>query len=314
MVKLLDAGFSTQLSKYIDEEIDGHPLWTARFLFTSKETCLRVHRDFVRAGAQIIITGSYQASIEGFKKYLGLDRETSISLIKESVTLAKNALETEEKNTGKKLHVRIAGSIGPYGAYLHDGSDYTGSYAQKLSKEELKVWHKPRLDALLDGGADLLAFETIPASIEAEALIELLKEHPQKKAWLSFSCKDNERISNGETFKDVAIKCWELGQSQLIAIGVNCVQPSFVTPLLAKVRETHPEIPLIAYPNSGEIYSKEKGRWLDKTTSLCVTDYTEEWLDLGINYIGGCCRTNDKDVKQFSEEIEKWMNKTKTQC
>lgn len=84
----------------------------------------------------------------------------------------------------------MAGSVGPYGAYLHNGSEYTGSYCKEVTKEELIEWHRPRITALVDGGVDLLAVETIPCSIEALAVIQLLtKEFPNVKAWISFSIK-----------------------------------------------------------------------------------------------------------------------------
>lgn len=83
----------------------------------------------------------------------------------------------------------IAGSVAPYGAHLCDGSEYTGSYIGKVSKETMKAFHRIKMNALVEEGVDLLAIETVPAIAEAEALIEVLKEHPNQKAWLSFQCK-----------------------------------------------------------------------------------------------------------------------------
>jgi len=85
--------------------------------------------------------------------------------------------------------VLIAGAVGPYGTSLHDCSEYTGSYVEHVSPEEIADWHRPKIRALVEAGVDILAFETIPAQLEAEALLELLMEFPEQKAWLSFSCK-----------------------------------------------------------------------------------------------------------------------------
>lgn len=82
----------------------------------------------------------------------------------------------------------IVGSVGPYGASLHDGSEYTGSYANTTSPETMRNWHRPRINALVEAGVDILALETIPCVAEAEMLVELIKEYPNIKAWLSFSC------------------------------------------------------------------------------------------------------------------------------
>lgn len=83
----------------------------------------------------------------------------------------------------------MAGSVGPYGAFLHDGSEYTGNYKDSISSSILNEWHKPRISALIEGGIDLLAFETIPCEKEAVVLLSILKEFPNMKAWLSFNCK-----------------------------------------------------------------------------------------------------------------------------
>lgn len=86
-------------------------------------------------------------------------------------------------------NILIAGSVGPYGATLHDGSEYTGSYKDSVIFDELKEWHKPRISTLIEAGVDLLAFETLPCKKEAEVLLDILKEYPNMKAWLSFNCK-----------------------------------------------------------------------------------------------------------------------------
>lgn len=82
----------------------------------------------------------------------------------------------------------IVGSVGPYGASLHDASEYTGSYAATTPVEVMREWHRPRIAALVEAGVDLLALETIPCRIEAEMLLDLIKEFPNIKAWLAFSC------------------------------------------------------------------------------------------------------------------------------
>lgn len=81
------------------------------------------------------------------------------------------------------------GSVGPYGACLCDGSEYNGSYIDNRSSVEIYNWHKPRIQALVEAGVDVLLFETIPSIGEAIILLNILKEYPNQKACLSFSCK-----------------------------------------------------------------------------------------------------------------------------
>lgn len=155
----------------------------------------------------------------------------------------------------------IAGSIGPYGASLHNASEYTGSYMNHVSLKEMEEWHKPRIESLIEAGVDLLAIETMPASPEAEMLLNFLKrEHPNTKAWLSFSCKDGEHTNFGENFQQVVTKCYDAHKEQLVAIGANCTNPKYIEQLFDGINNDRKEkIPLIVYPNSGEVYHAKKG-------------------------------------------------------
>lgn len=182
IVKILDGGFSTQLSNHVGDRIDGDPLWTSKFLFSDPDAVFKTHLDFLRAGSDIIQTNTYQASVLGFVKYLNKSEDESLGLIKKAVELAKKAVATyKEEIKGLKdvtnSEPLIAGSIGPYGAYLHDCSEYTGG-SYKESMDSIIEWHKPRFETLINSGVDLLAIETIPCVKEAEALTNLLTKYP----------------------------------------------------------------------------------------------------------------------------------------
>ncbi|KAF5287119.1 hypothetical protein FQR65_LT12342 [Abscondita terminalis] len=311
-ITVLDGGFATQLGCHVEESIDGDPLWSAKFLRTSPHAVIDTHLDFLRAGADVIMTNTYQASINGFMKYLNLTAEESYNLIKESVGYAKAARDRfqEEFADNVKPTPLIVGSVGPYGASLHDGSEYDGSYAKSTSKEVMMEWHRPRIEALIESGIQVLGLETIPCQIEAEMLVELIKEYPNVKAWLSFSCgQDGKSIANGDNFQDAARKCYDLNPQQLLAVGVNCLAPKLVESLLTDInknRSTNP-IPLIVYPNSGETYNVELG-WISHDQCESIVSYVQKWLDLGVTWIGGCCRTYAADVSRIKNEVLKWQH------
>ena len=168
MVQVLDGGFSTQLSVHVGECIDGDELWSARFNSTNPEAVIATHFDFLEAGAEIILTNTYQASVEGYQKYLNLSREESLQLIKTTVGLAHIARDKFMKEHENSKVPMILGSIGSYGAHLHDGSEYTGSFSDFVTAETIKSWHKTRIDAVLEAGVDGLAIETIPCQVELE--------------------------------------------------------------------------------------------------------------------------------------------------
>lgn len=318
-IKVLDAGFSTQLSTHVGEEIDGDPLWTARFLITNPNAVFTTHLDFLRAGADIILTNTYQATIDGFVKYLGISKEESLQIIGNAVDYAKDAVNVYNKEieddtniivTNRKL--LIAGSCGPYGACLHDGSEYTGSYCPNVSREFLIDWHRPRIRTLVEKGVDLLAIETIPCVREAEALIDLLKEFPDTRAWLSFSCRDDGKsIADGSNFQEIAVRCYKNAlPGQILAIGINCIAPQYVTTLLKGINRDNSNdlIPLVVYPNSGEKYVVSEG-WKKEREVSSLHEFIDEWLDLGVCYIGGCCRTYAVDIKKIRSKVDQRQTK-----
>lgn len=313
-VKLLDGGFSSQLSRHLNMEAENtsHPLWCARFLLTDPVSVVNTHRDYIRAGADIVITNTYQASIDGFQKYFELSACDSYRLIKDAVFFVKRAIALENVSQPLGRKVLIAGSVGSYGACLHDGSEYRGDYVKKVPLELIKNWHRPRISALVEAGVDYLAIETIPALAEAEVLVELLREFPNQKAWVSFSCKDNKHNSAGDDISQAARKLWSMNADQLIAVGVNCLHPSLVSRLITSIREANkfgPPIPTIAYPNNGEHYDTSKKCWVKQNGSPPVHSYLPEWLDRGVSVIGGCCKTTADDIKIFRNYVSEYNKK-----
>lgn len=309
-VLVLDGGFSSQLTRHVGDRVDGDPLWTARFLQSHPMDISRTHRDFLLAGADLIMTNTYQASVGGFVKHLGVTPEAAYDLITLAVQLAKDARDAYVKESQPKFKPLVVGSVGPYGAHLHDGSEYSGNYADATPKETMIEWHRPRFQALVEGGIDLLALETLPCQKEAEALLELLKEYPNVKAWMSFSCKDDKSLAHGEDFQMVLKKCWEASEGQLIAIGANCCSPYYIEKLISGINNdrTACPIPFVVYPNSGEKYNETLG-WTDKDKCVSVATFVHKWLDLGVKFVGGCCRTYAEDITAIRSQVDIWLEK-----
>ena len=292
---MLDGALATELERR-GADIDDD-LWSAKILIVAPELINEVSYDYLLAGADIIATATYQASFEGFEK-AGIGHAQAASLMQLSVDLAVLARETfwsAKDNRRFRLRPLVAASIGPYGACLADGSEYHGNYG--LSKQELIDFHRPRMTELAHSDADLLAFETIPSLLEAEALIELLKEFPASTAWLSFSCKDEAHVCHGESFAECAALADEA--EQLVAIGVNCSAPGNVTALLESANAV--KKPLMAYPNSGEEWIASEHRW---TGEACESLTVSQWYDAGARLIGGCCRTGPADISRMRAELK----------
>ena len=277
---MLDGGLATELERRgadLKQE-----LWSARELIRDPASIRDVHLDFLRAGADIVTTATYQASFCGFER-AGLSRNRAAQLMRLSVRLASDARDAflAERPAQGRLRPLVAASIGPYGACLHDGSEYRGDY--DLSKQALIDFHRPRMEALAETEADLFAFETIPSLLEAEALLDLISEFEDKSAWLSFSCRDGAHVSHGETFADCAAMAD--GHPQIAAVGVNCTNPAFVPALLRSAAGL--ATPLLAYPNSGETWDPESQLWTGEGSE---TFEVAAWFEAGARLIGGCCR------------------------
>uniref|UniRef100_A0A3Q3LM60 Zgc:172121 n=1 Tax=Mastacembelus armatus TaxID=205130 RepID=A0A3Q3LM60_9TELE len=299
---ILDGGLATQLEAQ-GVHLQGDPLWSARLLHTNPQAIKDVHYRFLLSGADVITTATYQASITGFINHLNMSCEGARELLMSGVHLAK---ETVERFIVLKMadsrYFLVAGSVGPYGAFLHNGSEYTGAYAKEMSIEELKGWHRPHIDCLVAAGVDLIAFETIPSIKEAEALVEVLKEFPNSKAWLSFSCKDGRCISDGSPFTDavqIANK-----STQLVAVGVNCCSPAVVEPLLDSARSLLcPDMSWVVYPNSGEEWDSEQGWLTSGKTSASIPELSHTWIKQGAAMIGGCCRIGPADIADLKQQL-----------
>lgn len=289
----LDGAMATELESRGCNLADN--LWSAKVLIEQPQLIRDVHLDYFRAGAEVAITASYQATPAGFAAR-GLDNQQSCALIEKSVALAIDARSQYQQENPAAKDLLIAGSVGPYGAYLADGSEYRGDYIR--SQDEFIAFHRPRIASLLAAGADLLACETLPSFPEICALITLLAEYPEANAWLSLTLKDSQHLSDGTPLNQVIAAISE--SPQVIAIGINCIALEKTTPALTYL-QTLTDLPLVVYPNSGEHYDAQSKTW-HQHHEVCGTlaGYLPEWLAAGAKLIGGCCRTSPKDIAELA--------------
>lgn len=286
---LLDGAMATELEARGCDLADS--LWSAKVLMENPQLIYDVHLDYFRAGAQVAITASYQATPEGFAAR-GLDETQSRALIARSVELARQARDAYRAENPAAKGLLIAGSIGPYGAYLADGSEYRGDYQR--SAQVFQDFHRPRIDALLEAGADLLACETLPSFDEIRALAQLLVEYPVAQAWFSFTLRDSQHLSDGTPLRDVL--AFLADYPQILAVGINCIALENTVDALSYLHSQTP-LPLVVYPNSGEHYDAVTKTWHHHGEACATLEgYLPEWLAAGAKLIGGCCRTTPKDI------------------
>lgn len=298
---ILDGALATYLET-LGANISG-ALWSAEILIANPSLIKKTHLDYYRAGANVAITASYQASLDGLVKHLGLSKQDAKNVVKKSVELAQEArsqyITEVNAEVGDKLFV--AGSVGPYGAFLADGSEYRGDYV--VPKETMKGFHRGRIQALVEAGVDILACETIPSKAETEALIDLLtSEFPSSEAWFSFTLRDGSHISDGTPLSEIAALF--KGVEQVASLGFNCVPDDVALVALQELKPHVKEGTMVVYPNSGEQWNAKAREWEGKRTEgSTLAKKTEEWRNAGAGLIGGCCRTTPDDIAVMKQAL-----------
>lgn len=239
----------------------------------------------------------------------------------------------KNEKAGEKKQTRplfIIGSIGPYAAYLANGSEYTGAYDPLPPHEDFKTFHRPRIQALAEAGVDGFAIETFPRLDEVKAVLEVLREEARGVAcWVSVTLKSappNENV-NEDGDDDICLadgtpltQLCELvrNNEQVLGIGVNCVARDVVSGALNALRQgmrgwkEEERKALVVYPNSGELWDGVRKVWMSggdgdggKEGKSCE-EWLEEWIDVdgarGLKermIVGGCCRVEPEEIARM---------------
>lgn len=297
--RVLDGAMATELERR--GVATGGPLWSARALREAPEAVLDVHRAYLAAGADVLLTASYQVSTMGFAAAGAPDpARAAAEALRQSVASAMQARD-EARTEIRDRQVLVAVSLGPYGAALANGAEFHGEYGFASRREEqraLVAFHRERIAVLAETGADLLAFETVPSQGEARAIAEALAEWPELAAWISWTCREGGLTAHGEAVRDCAGSVE--GVPQIVAAGVNCTHPGPILGLLAELR-AGTEKPLVVYPNSGEGWDKEQRCWTGNADVPAFGALALEWFRAGAQLVGGCCRTGPEHVKAVAQ-------------
>mmetsp|Transcript_46865 Transcript_46865/g.60234 ORF Transcript_46865/g.60234 Transcript_46865/m.60234 type:complete len:397 (+) Transcript_46865:21-1211(+) len=281
---IIDGGLGTDLES-LGHDLSIGGLWSAHFLDKSPEVIAQVHQRFFDAGADVAITSTYQASFDGFEKE-GISKDKAIELMKKSIKIAVGARNSwwnnyDQSKGGLRYKPLIAASIGSYGATVNQ--EYVGNFKSPnhddvlMTSKELYDWHLERLEVIGNcPEVDILAIETIPSSVEAEALVECLNYLSKKynshfpKAWISFSCKDMFHINDGTLLSSVLNEIHSKDTLKtIIGYGVNCTSFNYI---LQNLNETN--------HNKEDSHVADDDEQKNKKTKLNDDDKTEGLLTI----------------------------------
>ena len=285
-IVILDGGFGTTVEQFgYDVK---HELWSSNLIQSNPEAVYKVHKAFVDSGAEIILTNTYQASVQSFLN-IGIDRATACTYLATAVELATRA-------AGNRAIV--AGSLGPYGAMLGNGSEYTGHYEE--TEADYIQYHKERLDILIEAGISVFAFETIPNIEEIKAVRTLLLDYPSIETWISVTLKDHDHLSDGTPLEAVIEVVNEI--ENVLAFGVNCTSVNVIDAAVDKLITLSAK-PLILYPNSGRQYDAVHKVWIDREDASLV-EAAPRWKEKGVKIIGGCCQVGPGEIKELGTVLK----------
>ncbi|MBW3361813.1 homocysteine S-methyltransferase [Streptomyces microflavus] len=289
---LLDGGLSNQLEAQGCDLSDA--LWSARLLADAPEQIEAAHLAYLRSGAQVLITASYQATFEGFGRH-GIGPERTGALLARSVELARRAAGAARRaDPGRE--VWVAASVGPYGAMLADGSEYRGRYG--LTVRELERFHRPRMAALAEAEPDVLGLETVPDVDEAEAVVRVAEE-TGLPVWLSYSVAGGRTRAGQPLEEAFAVAA---GREAVVAVGVNCCDPAEAEEAV-RVAVAVTGKPAVVYPNSGEGWDAGGRGWTGRSTF--DPGRVRAWTGAGARLVGGCCRVGPDRIKELAGLLER---------
>lgn len=291
-VLLLDGALGTELENRIPKDSDSHPskssLWSGKVLLELPELIQQVHLDYIESGSDLITTSTYQISYPRLKDN-GLNESQIHELWQKSINVASAAV----KSSGKD--VKIIGSIGPFGSYVNDGSEYTGKYSK--TKQQLREHHQPMVNFMTDSSeVDIIGFETVPNFEELLAIMDIMK-YKSKPFFVSMQINEKGLV-DATTFSTITE---QFNLPNLEGIGINCIDYNRVTDYLTELDKYNPtKIPYIIYPNYG-FFQDEDGKYSYQTNIKKWKSYIKLWLTFNVKMIGGCCSTSPKEIRAIKD-------------
>uniref|UniRef100_A0A7S0BL52 Hcy-binding domain-containing protein n=1 Tax=Rhodosorus marinus TaxID=101924 RepID=A0A7S0BL52_9RHOD len=228
-----------------------------------------------------------------------VDRPQAEQYIRIGVRLAKQAVREYSRRSGREAFV--AASLGSYGATLADGSEYRGNYG--VPCEQLERIHSERVRCTLLESPDMVAFETIPDAEEVKTILRLMEtKFSDTPFWVSLQCRSESQLADGSNLDEISAYINELTPSSMVALGVNCVQPELVRPVVERIRSglgSSTQILTVCYPNPGEVWEEGWRHVAGETPS------PEVWSNIvvqsGADIVGGCCRTTTSHIRSLRE-------------
>ncbi|SCV00997.1 LAME_0G13366g1_1 [Lachancea meyersii CBS 8951] len=308
-VLVLDGGQGTELENRGIKV--ANPVWsTIPFVNESfwtdpaskdREIVKGMYQDFLASGAQALMTVTYQASFKSVSENTRIKTlEDYDQLLSRIVAFARECIGDDKW---------LVGCIGAWGA--HTCSEFTGDYGAEPAKIDYLAYFRPQLSAFnANKELDMIGFETIPNFNEIKAILSWDTSVISKPFFIGLSVHDNGELRDGTSLRKIGEYIKSLGPKlnpNFTLLGVNCVSFNHSHDMVKSLHEVLPDLPLIAYPNSGEVYDTVKKVWTSKGSQTKTwDDIVKKYLDNGARIVGGCCRTSPRDIKEIRTAVDNY--------
>jgi len=247
----------------------------------------KIHQEYIKAGADIILTNTFGANGIKLSSY---GREKNILKINEiAVNIAKSAID-EERSLEKRIF--IAGSVGPTGKILEPYGDLKVSEVYRNYKEQTIILEK--------AGVDLIILETFYDLEEIKAALKATKENTNLMVIASMTFDKNLKTIYGVDPERAVIVLENEGAD---GVGANCGSGPEALYKVLKMMKKASKTYLMVEPNAG-MPELIKEKVVYPASPKIMAEYTEKFVKLGLNLIGGCCGTTPLHIKAMSDKIK----------
>ncbi|MFS4469686.1 homocysteine S-methyltransferase family protein [Maribacter sp. 2210JD10-5] len=313
-ILVLDGAMGTMLQRYkfTEEDFRGerfkdweHPLQGNNDLLslTQPEAIAEVHRKYFAAGADIVETNTFSGTTIAMADYHMEDVVYDLNY--ESARIAK---EVATEFTAKEPHKPrfVAGSIGPTNKTASMSPDVNDPGFRAISFEELRLAYKQQVEALLDGGADILLVETIFDTLNAKAALFAIEEVKEERnievpIMVSGTITDaSGRTLSGQTAEAFLIS---ISHIPILSVGFNCaLGASQLVPHL-EVVSSKTDYAVSAHPNAGLPNAFGEYDETPEQMASQIKEYAEKGL---VNIVGGCCGTTPEHITAIAEVVKEY--------
>ena len=311
-ILILDGAMGTMLQRYkfTEEDFRGerfkdweHPLQGNNDLLslTQPDAIAEVHRKYFAAGADIVETNTFSGTTIAMADYYMEDLVYELNY--ESARIAKMVADEFTKKEPNKPRF-VAGSIGPTNKTASMSPDVNDPGYRAVSFDELRVAYKQQVEALLDGGSDLLLVETIFDTLNAKAALFAIEEVKEERnievpIMVSGTITDaSGRTLSGQTAEAFLIS---ISHIPILSVGFNCALGANQLVPHLEVLSIKSEHAVSAHPNAG--LPNAFGEYDETPDQMAeqIKEYAEKGL---VNIVGGCCGTTPEHISAIAKIVE----------